>query len=382
MGDGRLVPRSDAEPRAPHVLLAGGGSAGHVFPALAVGEVLRERGWKVSFAGTAQGMEARLVPAHGVDFHVLAAQPVVGRGLVAKVGSATTLLRSAFSGRQLIRQLGIDAVVGTGGYVSVPAVLGARLGGRPSILVEPNFEAGSANRFLSRFAAVAAVAAPSAARRLRCASEVTGVPVRRAFARPPQPLPTAYSVLVLGGSQGARSLNELLPSAFALAARRLGSLGSRGPLGSLGSLGPLTIVHQAGERFLEAARAAYAREGQLAAVVPFLDDVGAAMGNACLILSRAGANTLAEIACARRPAILLPLAAAAGHQAENATAVSVAGAGERFDEERGADALAETLVSWLSDRARLERAAEAAWALARPHAADAVADLVEREARR
>jgi UDP-N-acetylglucosamine--N-acetylmuramyl-(pentapeptide) pyrophosphoryl-undecaprenol N-acetylglucosamine transferase len=348
-------------PRARRVLLAGGGSGGHVFPALAVGQSLTARGWSVSFAGTARGMEARLVPAAGVEFHALAAAPMVGKGLVGRMLGGATLLRSAMSARGLVRRLDAKVVVGTGGYVSAPAVLGARLARRPVVLVEPNAHAGSANRFLSRFARFAALASAEAAAELRCETQVTGVPVRREFARQPAPLPAAPRILVLGGSQGARRLNEIVPPALARLQR---------------SVPGLTVLHQAGERWIAEARAAYARAEVDARVVPFLDDVAGAMAAARLIVSRAGANTLAEIACAGRPAVLLPLAAAAGHQGDNARAVAAAGAGLVYDEAAGADGLAETLerafVSGIP-----ERQAAAAETLARPGAADAIADLVE-----
>ena len=163
------------------MLFAGGGTGGHVFPALAVAEELVGRGWGVRFAGAAGGIEARLVAGRGWPFDALAARPLVGRGPLARLGALATLGRSAVGAARLIRRSGVGVVVGTGGYVSAPAVVGARLAGRPSLLVEPNAHAGVANRWLSRWAAGAAVAAPSAAAGLRCPSWVTGVPVRREF---------------------------------------------------------------------------------------------------------------------------------------------------------------------------------------------------------
>jgi UDP-N-acetylglucosamine--N-acetylmuramyl-(pentapeptide) pyrophosphoryl-undecaprenol N-acetylglucosamine transferase len=347
--------------RARRVLLAGGGSGGHVFPALAVGQSLAARGWSVSFAGTAQGMEARLVPAAGVDFHALAASPIVGRGLVGRMFGGATMVRSAMSARNLVRRLDAKVVVGTGGYVSAPAVLGARLARRPVVLVEPNAHAGAANRFLSRFARYAALGTEEAAGDLRCETQLTGVPVRREFARQPSPLPAEPRVLVLGGSQGARRLNELLPAALARLARAVPGL---------------TVFHQAGERWLGEARAAYERAEVDARVVPFLDDIAGAMAAARLIVSRAGANTLAEIACAGRPAVLLPLAAAAGHQGDNARAFAAAGAGLVFDDASGIEGLTE-LLERAFGAGVAERHAASAAAMARPGAADAIADLVE-----
>ncbi len=354
---------TNAPSRPLHVLLAGGGSGGHVFPALAIGEALAARGWRVSFVGTANGMEARLVPARGVEFHALPAMPMVGRGGFGKLRGGVTLVRSAVAARSLVRRLGAEVVVGTGGYVSAPAVLGARLAGRPAILVEPNARAGVANRFLSRFARGAALGVAGAARDLRCPSVVTGVPLRREFARAAEPLPMGSRVLVLGGSQGARRLNELLPAALASAAARIPGL---------------EVVHQAGERWIDAARTAYERAGVVAEVVPFIDDVARAMAEASLIVSRSGANTLAEIACAGRPALLLPLAAAGAHQLDNARAFAAAGAADVFTDGPASELLVDLLVGLLGDRPRLERLASAARGLAKPEAAAAVAELVER----
>ena len=168
---------ADANP-ALHVLLAGGGSGGHIFPALAVGEELTARGWRVSFAGAPEGMEARLVPERGVPFHGLPARALVGRGPLAKVGSLATLGRSAFAASGLIRRIGAHVVLGTGGYASAPAVIGARLAGRPVLLLEPNAHAGVANRWASRWASGAAVGWREAIADLKCPAWVTGVPVR------------------------------------------------------------------------------------------------------------------------------------------------------------------------------------------------------------
>src|SRR5689334_15990332 len=153
MDDRRNLDAMARTPSTPlHALLAGGGSGGHVFPALAVAEELAARGVRVSFAGSATGMEARLVAERGIPFHPIEAKPLLGRGLGGKVLALGTVARSGFAAAGLIRRLGADVVLGTGGYVSAPAVLGARLAGRPALLLEPNAHAGVANRGLSRFA--------------------------------------------------------------------------------------------------------------------------------------------------------------------------------------------------------------------------------------
>lgn len=351
-----------------HVLLAGGGTGGHVFPALAVGEALAERGWRVSFAGSAQGLEARLVPARGMPFHPLPARPLLGRGPLGKVRALTTLAGSARAAAALIRRLGVDAVLGTGGYVSAPAVLGARFAGRPVLLLEPNARAGVANRWLSRWATGAAVGYHDTINDLKCPCWVTGVPVRAAFFAVPPELPPLASprLLVLGGSQGARQINQTVPAAVARLVERLPAL---------------TVLHQAGERNLEETRQAYTATGvapRHVEVVPFLDDVAGAMAASHLLVSRAGAITVAEICAAGRPSVLLPLVIAKAHQVDNARLLAEEGAAEmRTPDELSADGLAALLAELLTDGARLARMGGAARSLARPGAAAAIADRLE-----
>jgi UDP-N-acetylglucosamine--N-acetylmuramyl-(pentapeptide) pyrophosphoryl-undecaprenol N-acetylglucosamine transferase len=359
---------SRGEIRSRHALLAGGGSGGHVFPALAVAEELLERGWQVSFAGSPGGFEASVVPQRGLSFHPLPARPLLGRGLAARAGALGTLARSALSAARLVRRLDASVVLGTGGYVSAPAVLGGRLAGRPVLLLEPNARPGVANRWLSRWATAAVVGYGETVRHLRCPATVTGVPVRRDFFAVPPLAGTvpARCLLVLGGSQGARQLNETLPAAAA----RL-----------LAGMADLRIVHQAGARNLEETRAAYAAAGVPAEridVVPFLDDVAGTMAASQLLVSRAGAITIAEICAAGRGALLVPLTLAEGHQGENAALLARAGGAEVL---AAADlepaALTARLRRLLGDGARLAAMGSAARALARPEAAAAIASRLE-----
>ncbi len=355
-----------------HVLLAGGGTGGHIFPALAVGEELVSRGWRVSFAGSASGLEARLVPERGIAFHALPARPLVGRGLVAKVQALAVAARSAFAAAGLLRRIGAQVVLGTGGYASAPAVLGARLARRPVLLLEPNARAGVANRLASRCASGAAVGWSATAKDLRCPSWVTGVPVRAAFFAVPAELPPApLRLLVLGGSQGAQSINQALPAAI----RRLS-----------GSHPALRVLHQAGARNLEAARAAWAEAGfagdERIEVVPFLDDVAAAMAASHLLVSRAGAITLAEICAAGRASLLVPLSLAQGHQVDNAKVLVDAGAAAmilsaELTPERLADRLGELLGELPGDLSRLATMGRAARSLAHPRAVAEIADRLE-----
>jgi UDP-N-acetylglucosamine--N-acetylmuramyl-(pentapeptide) pyrophosphoryl-undecaprenol N-acetylglucosamine transferase len=363
---------AEANP-ALHVLLAGGGSGGHVFPALAVGEELTARGWRVSFTGSAEGMEARLVPERGVSFHGLPARALVGRGPLAKAGSLAVLGRSAFAASGLVRRIGAHVVLGTGGYASAPAIIGARLARRPVLLLEPNARAGVANRWASRWASGAVVGFREAIDDLKCPAWVTGVPVRAAFFSVSPELPPSETLeplrlLVLGGSQGAQQINQALPET----ARRL-----------FERLPGLRILHQAGARNLESARRAWTEAGfgddrERVEVVPFLDDVAGAMARSHLLVSRAGAITLAEICAAGRASLLVPLSIAQGHQVDNARALADAGAAEMIlSGELTSERMADRLLPLLQDLPRLAGMGRAARGLAHPRAAADIADRLE-----
>jgi UDP-N-acetylglucosamine--N-acetylmuramyl-(pentapeptide) pyrophosphoryl-undecaprenol N-acetylglucosamine transferase len=353
-----------------HVLLAGGGSGGHIFPALAVGEELAARGWRVSFAGSPEGMEARIVPERGLPFHGLPARALVGRGPLAKAASLAVLGRSALAASSLVRRIGADVVLGTGGFASAPAVVGGRLAGRPVLLLEPNARAGTANRWASRWASGAVVGWPEAIDDLKCPAWVTGVPVRSSFFSVPADLPPAepLRLLVLGGSQGAQQLNQAMPEA----ARRLAE-----------RLPGLRILHQAGARNLESARQAWAAAGfgdggNRVEVVPFLDDVAGAMARSHLLVSRAGAITLGEICAAGRASLLVPISIAQGHQVDNARALADAGGAEMIlSGELTPERLAERLLALLQDLPRRAEMGRAARRRAHPRAAADIADRLE-----
>ena len=348
----------------PRVLLAGGGSGGHVFPALAVGEELVRRGWQVSFAGRAESMEERLASERGFQFVALAAKPLLGRGAAAQLRALATLVGSTVAARRMVRAEAFDGVLGTGGYVSAAAVLGGRWAGRPVMLLEPNATPGLANRWLSRIAQGAAVAFEATARELRCPCWTTGVPVRAAFfaASPVRP-EGKPRLLVLGGSQGSQRLNRLLPPML----ERL-----------FAALPELSVLHQTGEAHFESTLAAYRGAGvetPRLRVVPFVDNVPGAMTAVDLVVSRAGAITLAEICAAGRPSLLLPLAIAAGHQESNAQLLADAGAARVLaDAELDAASLGDALAALLADRVELARMGERARGLARPDAAAAIAE--------
>lgn len=338
-----------------------------MFPALAVADELLERGWKVSWMGRVSGMERELVEAHGLPYHGLPAKAVVGRGPLQKVFALGTLGSSAWRARRMIHDLEADVVLGTGGYVSVPGVLGAALSGCPIVLLEPNVAAGSANRWLSRWAFSAAVALEEVESQMRCASRITGVPVRRVFFETDDARAESgpLRLLVLGGSQGARQLNQLVPAALA----RLE-----------GRFGRIEVVHQVGEELLAEAEGSYQASGLAevdARVVAFLHDVAAEMAASDLVISRAGAITVAEICAAGRAALFVPLALAGGHQVANARRLeSTGGAVVLPPESADVDSMAQLVGSLLDDRQRLRSMGEALHELAWPRAADSVADLL------
>ncbi len=373
--------------RAPLVVLAGGKSGGHVYPALAVGEELARRGWRQLMVGAPEGMEGGLAEKRGVEFVGLPARAWVGRGLPARVVAGLVLAVSALRAGLLLRRRRASAVLGTGGFVSVPTVLGALLARVPIVLLEPNARAGSANRALSRFARGAVVSYSSAEGDLKCASLLTGAPVRAEFLaiedesdQSPAGLaggPSGVGVLVLGGSQGAQRLNRTLPGALLeISTRR-----------------PVSVVHQTGQGNLDEAAEMYqnvlgvaaessqaasrhfAHEGLQVELVSFVDDMAARMAAAAVIISRAGAVTLAEICAAGRASVLIPLGLAGAHQVENARVLSSAGAA-RILEEDDLDDLPRVLGEVLGDHVARRAMAKKARAMARPDAAARTADYV------
>lgn len=364
-------------------LLSGGGSGGHVFPGLALAEELTRRGWKVGWAGSARGLESRLVARQKIPFYPLPARPIMGQGAVGKARAAATLLVSAWKARALVRRIEAGVVVGTGGYVSAPTVVGGRLARRPVMLFEPNADVGLANRWLSRMATEAAVAHQSTAEQLSCPAWMSGVPVRAEFFRGGSGLPPAEprKLLVLGGSQGARQLNELLPRALESLAKQSSELGFT----------RLNVCHQTGESNLEATEQAYQQAGfdgdgsspVRVEVTPFLHDMAEAMATSHLIMSRAGAITLAEICAAGRASLLVPLRSlAAGHQLGNARRLEEAEAADILPADADATTLASLLSRRLGDLESLAAMGHAARDLARPDSASRIADRITELGRR
>jgi UDP-N-acetylglucosamine--N-acetylmuramyl-(pentapeptide) pyrophosphoryl-undecaprenol N-acetylglucosamine transferase len=360
-----------APTQMPLALIMAGGTGGHVFPALALARELRERSWRVVWLGTRRGLEARLVPAENISLEWLSVSGLRGKGLLVWLTAPLKLLRALAQAIGVIRRQRPALVVGLGGFVAGPGGLAAWLLRKPLLIHEQNAIAGFTNRVLARFANRVLTAFPGSFSP-RLGAQVVGNPVRREIlALPPPPQRFALRgptirLLVLGGSQGAARLNAIVPFALARLESKL----------------QLEVLHQSGERWLEAAQRAYLDAHVSARLQPFIEDMAEAYGWADLVICRSGALTVSELAAAGVGAILVPFPAATDdHQTRNAAYLVGEGAAVMIPErELSAEGLAEQLATLCSGRGRLIAMAERARALARPRAtedlADACAELI------
>lgn len=348
------------------LLIMAGGTGGHIFPALAVGEQMREQGWRVVWLGNPEGMEARLVPQHGFEMVWLKFAALRGKGLMRKLLLPFNLLRGFWQAQQVVRQVQPNVVLGMGGYITFPGGMMASLLGKPLVLHEQNSVAGLANRVLSGVADRVATGFPEVFKK----GVWVGNPVRpeiAAIAPPAERMAGregALRLLVIGGSLGAQALNEVIPQGMAL----------------LGANELPQIVHQAGEKHIEALKAAYAASGVSAHCVSFIDDMAGAYEWADLVICRAGALTVAELAAAGVASILVPFPHAVDdHQTGNAKfLVNVGGAFLMPQSEMSADAIA--LIRNYS-RGQLLEMAEKARSLAKPEATQDVANICAESAK-
>jgi UDP-N-acetylglucosamine--N-acetylmuramyl-(pentapeptide) pyrophosphoryl-undecaprenol N-acetylglucosamine transferase len=349
------------------VVIAGGGTGGHLYPGIAVARELRRRrpDALVTFAGTAKGIEKRVVPREGFPLDLLRSAGLKGMSPGALVRGLALLPLSGLDAWQIISSRRPDIVIGVGGYSSGPVVLAAAVRGIPTLLLEQNAVPGLTNRLLARIVSAAAVTFESTREYFGRRSIVTGNPVRPEFF---EQTPAAAAggpsrVLIFGGSQGAHAINM----AMVAAAERLAAHPGR-----------VAITHQTGERDLERVRAGYSRAGIEARVEPFLFAMDREMTSADLVVCRAGATTLAELTAAGVPAILVPLPTAADdHQRRNAEVLVAAGAAEIIQQQDldGAT-LAGRIEALLQDPDRLRGMADQARRFARPDAAQAIVDRV------
>jgi UDP-N-acetylglucosamine--N-acetylmuramyl-(pentapeptide) pyrophosphoryl-undecaprenol N-acetylglucosamine transferase len=346
------------------VLIMAGGTGGHVFPALALARLLREQDRQVIWLGTRRGLEARVVPADGFAIEWLSVSGLRGKGLVAVLKAPFMLVLSVWQALRIIARHKPAVVVGLGGFVTGPGGLAAWLLGRPLVVHEQNAIAGFTNRCLARLARSVLTAFPSAlAGRPRV--RLIGNPVRADIAALSLPAERfaghegPIRLLVIGGSLGARRLNEVVPQALALLARDA-------------TAQRFTVRHQAGEKLIDAARAAYAGAGVAGEVSPFIADMAASLGWADLVVCRAGALTIAELAAAGVGSVLVPFPHAVDdHQTVNAQYLVDAGAARCLADAALTPALlAGTLLELCAaGRDGLLRLAEAARRVARPFAA-------------
>ncbi|MGB8331083.1 MAG: undecaprenyldiphospho-muramoylpentapeptide beta-N-acetylglucosaminyltransferase [Polyangiales bacterium] len=354
------------------IMVAGGGTGGHLFPGLAVVEELRRRvpGLEVKFVGTARGIEARLLPGRGEALDLLEVTPLKGQGLGARFKSFARIPTAMMQASFLMRDFAPDLVLGVGGYASGPVLLSAALSGRPTALLEQNAHVGMTNRMLARFVDRAYITFEQTAAVFgKRKSRLTGNPVRqefveyarRAIADPEGFESRAGTVLVLGGSQGARKINEDVPRALARAgiARRR-----------------IEVIHQTGEAMRDQVETTYRELGIRATVVTFIDEIARAYASAALVVARAGATTLAELCAIGRPSILIPFPFAADdHQTKNAKALEAQSASICVPEsELEVDSLGDLINALLDDPATRQVMARAAREHGRPDAAAAIVD--------
>ena len=348
-------------------ILAGGGTGGHVIPALAIAQQLqKDYAAEVLFIGTARGIENRLVPAAGFSLRLVQVGALNRVSFTTRLKTIFDLPRAVWDSRRILAEFRPDVVIGVGGYASGPAMLAAVLRRVPTLVFEPNFVPGFANRVLAPLVSGAAVHFAETGRYFR-RCEVTGVPVREAFFElaNQNPVNTNPTLLVFGGSQGAHAINQVVMDSLA-------DLQTRVP--------GIHIVHQTGERDYNDAQAAYANLNGSVEAYRFIDNMPGLFARAGLLICRSGASTVAEVTAAGKPAIFVPFPRAADdHQKRNAEALERAGAAVMLEESKlNRESLVETVRSLFSEPSRLEKMGEAARQLSHPNAARDIAVLAAR----
>ncbi|HSF17783.1 MAG TPA: undecaprenyldiphospho-muramoylpentapeptide beta-N-acetylglucosaminyltransferase [Vicinamibacteria bacterium] len=351
------------------LLVAAGGTGGHLYPAVAVAERFRDTvpESRVVFVGTERGLESRIVPAAGFPLELIRAAPLRGGSMGRKLSGLFGLATGWLDARRLLGRIEPRVVMGLGAYVSGTVLLTAALRGIPTLVLEPNAVPGLANRWLAPFVDEAACAFADTTRFFGKKGVVTGNPVRESIVGVPPLSPQTSStmkVLVFGGSQGSVFLNRTMTEAVARLAAGI------------------AVTHQTGSGDLDAVREAYAGSSVPATVFPYIDDMARAYAEADLVVARAGATTCAELAAAGRGSLLVPLPLAGGHQQDNAEMMTKAGAARTVRQaELTANRLASELASLLSSPEERESMAARARSLARPDAARNVTERLIRLAR-
>jgi UDP-N-acetylglucosamine--N-acetylmuramyl-(pentapeptide) pyrophosphoryl-undecaprenol N-acetylglucosamine transferase len=343
------------------VMLAGGGTGGHVIPALAIAEELRKRGHVAGFVGTERGIEMRLVPKAGFPLYLVKIGALNRVSFATRLRTLIDLPLSIFTAMRILRRFGAQAVIGVGGYAAGPATIAAVLLRIPVVLFEPNVVPGYANRAVARFAAKAAVHFAQTGRWFR-SFEVTGVPVRPEFFKLPERRSGRPALLVFGGSQGSRALNHIVCNSAAEL---------------LQCIPNLTIVHQTGPREFEDVCDFYTKHKVGVEAISFIDDMPQSFADADVIVCRSGASTVAEIAAAGKCALFVPFPGAADdHQLRNAELLAQEDAALLIPEsELSPERFVKEVTALLGDQARVAAMAGKARTLAHPDAAAHIAEM-------
>jgi len=349
------------------VIIAGGGTGGHVFPAISIAEEILERnsGNEVMFVGTEEGIEKRILREKGYRVEFIKSRGIAGKSFFQKVITVISILGAMLSSLRILRDFRPDVVIGVGGYASGPTLLCASISSIPTAVCEQNCVPGLANRILSRFVGKIFITFEESKKHLPAEKTVlTGNPIRRDLAHVAAEKKARQSarrnVFVLGGSQGARKLNEIVP-------RSLAELGTR-----------VNVTHQTGEAHIESVRETYRQLGISAEVFGFTDDMSRIYEKTDLVICRAGSGTLSEITAFGIPSILIPLASSThDHQLKNArTLESDAAAAVVEEKELSVEGLCAVIEKTL-ERETLGRMAENSRKLARPHAAREIVNRIE-----
>jgi UDP-N-acetylglucosamine--N-acetylmuramyl-(pentapeptide) pyrophosphoryl-undecaprenol N-acetylglucosamine transferase len=344
------------------VILAGGGTGGHVIPALAIAQELqKQNAADILFIGTARGIENRLVPAAGFSLKLIEIGTLNRVSWKTRFKTLAGLPTAVWEARRMLKEFRPDVVIGVGGYASGPAMLAAVLGRTPTVAFEPNVVPGFANRVVARWVSAAAVHFEETSKYFKNA-KVVGVPVRQAFFEIDRKSPGQPTLLVFGGSQGAQAINRVMIESI---------------MGLTERVPRIHIIHQTGERDFDTAQAAYASLGGVVEAHRFIDDMPGYFTQADLIVCRSGASTVAEITAAGKPAVFVPFPRAADdHQKRNAEALERAGAAVMLEESKlNRETLIDTVAGLFSAPARLTQMGEAASKLAHPNAARDIAGI-------
>jgi UDP-N-acetylglucosamine--N-acetylmuramyl-(pentapeptide) pyrophosphoryl-undecaprenol N-acetylglucosamine transferase len=348
------------------IVIAGGGTGGHLYPGIALAETFKrlQAGSRILFVGTAHGMEATLLPEKGFSFEAISAKGLIGKGIGAQLKSLFLVPVGLMQSLRILRTFSPQLVIGIGGYAAGPVLLAALLLRIKRIILEPNLVPGLANKLIAPYVDLAFIAFEESRAYLQTKKiKICGVPVRPEIARAGEAPrkekdPNRRTLLILGGSQGARSINRAMVEAIPILEKEKLSL---------------SIIHQTGKRDWEEVKTAYGQSALSARVEPFIHDMAEVYAAADLVVSRAGAGTLSELAVAGKPSLLIPFPFATAHQEKNAAAFVSSGAAEMIlDHALNGKGVADRILALLSDPERLKDMGEAAKRRGHPQAAEEI----------